>query len=341
MLDKHSTNYHTYDPMQPAPFSFLSAVFRILGSLLSPAGAKARLSILIYHRVLPETDSIFPNESTVTSFDQDMATLKSVFNVLPLPEAVARLKAGTLPARAACITFDDGYADNFTNALPILQKHSLTATFFIATAYLNGGRMFNDTIIEAIRRCDTGEIDLTSLGLDKYDVSTPQAKRLAIGAILPQVKYLPPAQREETVAELARRATDVALPDDLMMTTKQLKALHAAGMEIGGHTDHHPILARLNDTEAKAEIAIGKTRLEAILGFPVRLFAYPNGKPGTDYRPEQATIVRELGFEAAVSTQHGTSSQATDPYQLARFTPWDTKSSAFAMRLLRNLLSRP
>jgi hypothetical protein len=117
------------------------------------AGADAKLSILIYHRVLPVPDPLFPTETTVESFDAQLGLLKSLFNVLPLPEAVARLKAGTLPARAASITFDDGYADNFTRALPILQKHGLHATFFIATAYLDGGRMFNDTVIESIRQC--------------------------------------------------------------------------------------------------------------------------------------------------------------------------------------------
>ncbi|TAN81088.1 MAG: polysaccharide deacetylase family protein, partial [Gallionella sp.] len=206
----------------------LDLLYRAIGSRLSPAGPNARLTILIYHRVLPEVDAIFPNEVTAGRFDAQMSRLKRVFNVLPLPEAVARLKAGTLPARAACITFDDGYADNVTLALPILQKYGLNATFFIATAYLNGGRMFNDTVIEAIRHSRGGEINLDALGLGLHDVTSPQGKRNAINKILPKVKYLPLDQREERVAELARIVSDIPLPDDLMMTTAQLKALHAA-----------------------------------------------------------------------------------------------------------------
>jgi len=311
--------------------------FRFVASRLSPAGPKARLSILIFHRVLPEADPLFPSEATVETFDAQMRLLKSVFNVLPLHEAVARLKAGTLPARPACITFDDGYADNLTHALPILQKHGLHATFFIATSYLNGGRMFNDTVIESIRRSPHTQLDLSDLGLGMHDLGSNAAKAEAIGKILPQVKYLPLDARETTVAELTARAGVDRLPDDLMMTTAQLKQLHAAGMEIGGHTHRHPILARLDHAEAQAEIAAGKAWLEETLGNRVRLFAYPNGKPGADYLPEQADIVRELGFDAGVSTQRGVSTARSDVYQLRRFTPWDTKPTAYALRLVQNL----
>jgi len=312
-------------------------LFRLLASRLSPAGVKARLSILIFHRVLPTPDPLFPSEATVESFDAQMGLLKSIFNVLPLPEAVERLHAGTLPARAAAITFDDGYADNLTHALPILQKHGLHATFFIATSYLNGGRMFNDTVIESIRRSPHARLDLNDLGLGTHDLGSDAAKAQAIGKILPQVKYQPLNARDTTVAAITARAGVDRLPDDLMMTTAQLKQLHAAGMEIGGHTHRHPILAKLNETEAHAEIAAGKAWLEETLEDRVRLFAYPNGKPGADYLPEQAGIVRGLGFDAAVSTQRGASNALTDRYQLRRFTPWDTNQTAYALRLMQNL----
>jgi peptidoglycan/xylan/chitin deacetylase (PgdA/CDA1 family) len=312
-------------------------LFRFLANRLSPGGPNARLSILIFHRVLPEPDPLFPSEATVESFDAQMGLLKSLFNVLPLPEAVERLQAGTLPARAAAITFDDGYADNLTLALPILQKHELHATFFIATSYLNGGRMFNDTVIESIRRSPHAQLDLSDLGLGAHDLGSDAAKAKAIGKILPQVKYQPLDARDTTVVAITARAGAARLPDDLMMTTTQLKQLHAAGMEIGGHTHRHPILAKLDNTEAQAEIAAGKAWLEETLGDRVRLFAYPNGKPGADYLPEQAGIVRGLGFDAAVSTQRGVSAAGTDRYQLRRFTPWDTNRTAYALRLLQNL----
>ncbi|HND98622.1 MAG TPA: polysaccharide deacetylase family protein, partial [Plasticicumulans sp.] len=126
------------------------------------------------------------------------------------------------------------------------------------------------------------------------------------------------------------------LPDDLMMTHAQLRTLHGAGMEIGGHTVSHPILTRTPAAVARAEIAGGRAGLEALIDAPVRSFAYPNGKPGADYGPEHVAMVRELGFDCAVVTSHGVSVAATDPYQLARFTPWDRSESRFQLRMLRN-----
>ena len=100
---------------------------------LSPSGAQARLSILIFHRVLPRVDPLFPDEMDVERFDRVCQWLKGWFNVLPLDVAVRQLKSGTLLSRALAITFDDGYADNHDIAMQVLKKHGLTATFFIAT----------------------------------------------------------------------------------------------------------------------------------------------------------------------------------------------------------------
>lgn len=314
-----------------------SILYRTIANLLSPSGSAGRLSTLIYHRVLPDTDPIFPNEVTVERFDLQLSLLKQVFNIIPLPEAIELLKVGKLPARAASITFDDGYADNATEALPILTKHGLHATFFIATAYLNGGRMFNDTVIEAIRRCPYQNLDLGSIGLDSYEVATNQAKRQAIETILPKVKYLPIEKREKKVAELAKLATHENLPDNLMMTTAQLRMLHNSGMEIGGHTHSHPILAGLDENSVHNEITTGRDWLEQTLANKIRVFAYPNGKPGVDYLPEQANILRQLGFIGAVSTQRGSATHTSDAFQLPRFTPWQTKATRFIPMLLNNL----
>ena len=116
-------------------------MLKVVTSWMSPAGPNARLSILIFHRVLSARDPLVPEEIDAPRFDQICRWLKASFNVLPLDAAVASLKAGTLPQRAACITFDDGYADNFRVAMPILQQQGLTATFFIATGFLDGGRI--------------------------------------------------------------------------------------------------------------------------------------------------------------------------------------------------------
>lgn len=318
-----------------------SLAYRAAARLLSPGGPGARLSILIFHRVLAAPDPLQPREPTVEVFFDRMLRLKQVFNVLPLDEAARRLHEGTLPPRAASITFDDGYADNLTLATPVLQQLGLHATFFVATGYLDGGRMFNDTVVEAIRRSTRPSVRPRIPGADlgELDLSTVPAKRAAMARLLPAVKPLPADQRVEVAEALARELTEHPLPDDLMMSTAQLRTLGDSGMAIGGHTVRHPILARLDDRAAADEIDSGRKQLEQVLGRRVALFAYPNGRPGQDYSPHQAGLVRDLGFDAAVSTQLGAAWSGSDPFQLPRVTPWAPRAWRFVPRLIDNLRS--
>ena len=105
---------------------------------MSPAGAKGRLSILIFHRVLAQPDPLFADVPDAVEFETKMRWVRDWFNVVPLARAADMLEAGTIPARALAITFDDGYADNEEVAAPILQRLGLTATFFVSTGFLNG-----------------------------------------------------------------------------------------------------------------------------------------------------------------------------------------------------------
>ncbi len=310
-------------------------MLRGLGGALSRGGARARLSILIYHRVLRTPDPIFHEEVHASLFDVQMRALREHFHVLPLSEAVDRLRAGTLPPRAACVTFDDGYRDNAEIALPILQRHGIPTTFFIAAGFLDGGRMFNDTVIETLRAMPGDSVDLSDFGLERTSLATPADRRRAIVGVLRAVKYLPPDQRTQAVDRLAARSGK-DLPRDLMMDSPQVKVLADAGMEIGAHTMNHPILKQVPVETARQEIAGSKARLEALVQRDVTLFAYPNGVPGKDYGPEHVPVVRDAGFKAAVSTSWGASDSGTDVYQLPRFTPWDRTPIKFALRMLLN-----
>jgi peptidoglycan/xylan/chitin deacetylase (PgdA/CDA1 family) len=303
---------------------------------LSPAGAKARLSILAFHRVLPEPDPLFPGIPDGRRFAQILSWLKAWFNVLPLDEAVDRLSRGALPERAAAITFDDGYADNCTVALPILREHGMPATFFVATGFLDGGRMWNDTIIEAFRRSRRDSVDLSAIGLPALPVSSLAERRAAIEQCIKALKYRPLSQRVADAAQVAV-AAEAAPPDDLMMTSEQVRALRRDGMQIGAHTISHPILTRLSHGEAREEIAGSRARLQELLDARVTAFAYPNGKAGDDYSEEHATLVRDLGFAYALSTNAGAAGEGSDLMQLPRFTPWDRTALRFGARMLANL----
>ena len=306
--------------------------------LLSPGGRSSRLSILIYHRVLPQADPLFPESGDAESFDQQMGLLADCFRIIPLADAVRGLRAGNLPSRAACVTFDDGYADNAETALPILRRHAIPATFFVSSGFLDGGRMWNDTVIELIRRAPGDLLDLGRVDLGSFPIETIAQRRRAVEDLIGRLKYLPLESRQFRIEQM-RSIIPAKLPDNLMMTSEQVRCLHGAGMEIGGHTVCHPILASTEKSAARAEIANGKEILEGIIRAPIRLFAYPNGKPGRDYLSEHIAMVKELGFEAAVSTAYGAARPGDDLYQLPRFTPWDRGGPArFTFRMIQNML---
>lgn len=310
-------------------------MFHFAGNLLSPGGDRGKLTVLMYHRALPAPDAMLGDEIDAVIFEQHMTLLADEFNVLSLGEACERLKHGKLPARAACVTFDDGYADNEQVALPILKRLGLSATFFVSTGYSDGGIMFNDGVIEAVRRAPAGEYDLSSLGMGRHSLGDDATRRAAINVMIGQRMLRPVGELGPLVDKLAA-AMGSTLPRNLMMNSVQIKHLHDEGMEIGGHTVSHAILALLDDQQARAEIVDGKRRLEEITGAPVRVFAYPNGKPGRDYGPRDVGLVKEAGFAAAVSTAVGVGHRGSDLFQLPRFAPWDKSPRRLGVRLLLN-----
>lgn len=306
-----------------------------LSKLIAGRGVRNGLTILIYHRVLPEVDPLFPGELTQAQFEWQLDLLARDYKVLPLSEAVECLKRGRLPTGAAAITFDDGYADNYTHALPLLQKYRLPATVFVASGYLDGGMMWNERVIHAIRTYAGEEIDLRALNLDVSVVNTAASRTALIRQILGKFKYLEHKERETAVDALVT-LLQTKLPDDQMMSSAQLRALADSGVEIGAHTRLHPILATLPSKQAYSEMADGCDELEAIIGYRPRLFAYPNGKPGQDYTAEHVEFAKKLGFVAAVSTAWGCARPDSDFFQLPRFTPWDQTPLRFNLRLARN-----
>ncbi|HWI14671.1 MAG TPA: polysaccharide deacetylase family protein, partial [Burkholderiales bacterium] len=310
----------------------LNRVLRYAGDFLSAIGEGGKLIILVYHRTPREPDPMLPEVIEAAVFEEQVCLLARAFNVLPLGDACARLAAGKLPARSVCITFDDGYADNETVAAPILKRYGVSATFFVSTGYTRGGIMFNDAIIEAVRRAPADTYDLSPLGLGPYTVSGIQSRRKLISALIARLMYRSAGDRSDQVEKLAGLLRTEP-PRDLMMTHAQIANLHAGGMEIGAHTVHHPILSLLDREHARAEILEGKRELERITQAPVRLFAYPNGKPGIDYGPRDTALVKEAGFAAAVSTAVGVAARDSDLFQLPRLGLWDRQPRRLGARL--------
>lgn len=306
-------------------------VLDVFGALASP-----RLSILIFHRVHAQPDPLFPYEPDAARFDALMHFVARTFRVMTLGAAVAHLEQATLPPRSLVITFDDGYADNAEVALPILQRHGLSATFFVASGFLDGGRMWNDSIIECVRACRHDCLDLGDWGLGRCPLRPLSERSRLIDVLLPRIKYQSLDERQASIERLQNLCGVAVLPATLMMRASQIRDLYRAGMEIGGHTVNHPILTTLPSREAELEIALGREQLQSMIDAPVDVFAFPNGKPGVDYGPTHVALVRQLGFRGAVSTAPGVGQSGDDLFQLPRFTPWGRTLPVWAARLVLN-----
>jgi peptidoglycan/xylan/chitin deacetylase (PgdA/CDA1 family) len=316
------------------PSSLPARLMRAASNMLTPFQDADRLCVLNYHRILTQPDPLFVDEPTVETFRWQMRLLARYFNVLSLPEAVAGLITGRLPARAVCITFDDGYRSIHDLAMPVLNEFGLPATVFVSTAYLDSGTMWNETIADAVRRLPGGAVDLSGTGIGTRELRTGDDRRKVLYELTAHAKYLPPAERLALTERLAEMVGG-SHADNLMLTPEMIRTMAAQRFEIGAHTVSHPILTSLSDDAARHEIVQGKHDLEAITGTPVRYFAYPNGKVGKDFNERHVTMVREAGFAAAFSTEVGPAVRGRDLYRLPRSRPWDHTPVLFGLRLLR------
>lgn len=316
------------------PGRLTTGMLRTIGNALALGGKGGRrMCILSYHRILESPDPILTSEPDVRTFRWQMELLAECFNVLPLHDAVDALTTGDLPPRAVCITFDDGYRSTHDLALPVLRELRLPATVFVTTGCMREGNMWNDRIIEAVRRLPGNRLDMHEADVGVLSLADDMARHEAAHALIEASKYLSPKERVALTRKIEALGghTDV---HDLMLTREMVAAMAGQGIEIGGHTVSHPILTRLDDDAARAEIESGKKELEAIIHRPVRLFAYPNGKVGKDYDDRHVRMAREAGFSAAFTTAVGAASRRHDLYQLPRSRPWDGTPARFGMRLL-------
>lgn len=304
--------------------------------LASALGGRPALIVVTYHRVLDVPDPMI-SEPDVSAFRAQLTFLARHMCVLPLHEALTRLASGALPRRAMSITLDDGYANNYSCALPVLRSLGLPATVFVATGYLDGGCMWNDIVIEAFRLCRKPSLDLRGLApgteLGRYELSTVAQRRAGKAAVVDALKYLSLAERGVLARRIAELA-EVEVPTDIMLTSDEVRGLKRAGIEIGGHTVNHPILATISPDEARREISDGAAQLQAITGERPEIFAYPNGRSGLDFRPEHAAMVRDAGFTYALTTDWGVGRQGTDPYMLPRIALWQRTPARMTARIM-------
>jgi len=307
---------------------------RALGNALGTTIGRNRVCVINYHRVLHAPEPLLASEPDVHTFRWQMELLARCFHVMSLHDALQAVASGKVPQRAVCITFDDGYRSIHELALPILREFGLPATAFITSGYIGQGSMWNDRIIDAVQALPAGPLNLADIGMGTYQLHDMAARKSSLEALIERSKYLPPAARDSLVDRLDLLAGK-EMAHAPMLTRDMIVDLDRHGVDIGAHTVSHPILTSLDDDSARREITSGKAQLEAILGKPVRLFAYPNGKDGKDFDARHVAMVREAGFDAAFTTAPGSFSRDHDRFKLPRSRPWDDAPLTFGLRLLR------
>ncbi len=302
--------------------------------------SKDKLSVFLFHKVPQCADPLTPGDMTLAGFERMLDQVVSQFRVLPLEDAVTRLHSGRLPRRAACITFDDGYTDWMQGAAPALRKRSLHATFFITTGQFGGLPLWHERIQAAVRSLPGPLLDINMPSLGQPSLATLADRQALVVRLEQELKYLTLAAREQALLRLEAAASvgPEALP---RMSEAQLRDLHSQGFGVGGHTINHPILNFCNEQELLQEVAGVREQLQGIVGGPIAGFAYPNGRPHTDFSRHHVDAVRRAGYSYAVTTHWGVANPATSPFQIPRFTPWAKREWHALYQAGRNLMVQP
>lgn len=282
----------------------LAARFGLLGRRQGQAAL-----ILMLHRVLPDADYArlkFQRSLALSQdgldllirFLQQHYSLIQVDDYLALPESTVRNE------RFACLTFDDGWVDNFTCALPVLQAHQCPASVYLSTGFIGTGQHFWwQTWGDALS------------GLNPVQLAEMLRPLAAIAPIPPQMdtldkfiesgKNLSPAQRDAITRHLATQ-TGAATRHGL--DWQQVQAMSDSGLiRFGTHTVNHVLLPQLDDDTARQEITACADTLKRQTGIRFNnVFCYPNGDNDARIR----ALVQQAGYAAALGTRTGFASQA-------------------------------
>ena len=290
--------------------------------------------ILIYHRI-DDNNDFFLDSMPTHVFENQMRYLSMHFNIYPLEEMIERMKAKDVPDNAIVITFDDGYRDVYTHALPILKKYSIPATIFLTTDAIDSRRiLWHDMVFSAFKR--TTALSLKDFGHDTktYSLTTSEARLFAEREVLQFLKSLDQQTRMSWISYLTDQLQVVGIKEmpSLMMTWNEIKLMHQEGISFGSHTHTHPILSKISSYEVYKEVHDSKQLIEAKLGIPANCFAYPNGKMD-DFNETTKSLLKEAGYTCALTTIFGSNEYYQDCFELRRGTPWDDNLHQFGMRL--------
>ena len=291
---------------------------------------RRRAVVLTYHGVLADGGDQyeFLNHNFVHAsvFERQMRWIRDHYRPVPLSELVARYRAGEAPApRTVAITFDDGFANNYSAAFPILQRHGIPFTVFLSTGLLDrpGTLLWTERVKRSIYLCDRPSVTVDVLGRARtLDLQSIASRTAAAREVLLELKHQPIPSRDAAVAGIEATCGTPALgPADheryAFLSWDQVRAMRAAGVEFGSHTVNHPILSQVDSDSLAFELGESKRRIEAELGEPCDLFAYPNGSPA-DFGDREKRELEQAGYRAAFALSGRVNGRMPDLYALDR-----------------------
>ncbi|GKY88149.1 polysaccharide deacetylase family protein [Sinisalibacter aestuarii] len=287
--------------------------------------APKTLDILCYHAVSPGArplnDYCF---MPVETFRAHMRWLRgSRFDVLPLKEAAAALAEGRLKRRTVAITFDDGFRNNATVALPVLEEFGLPATIFLSTGFI--GTQKTTWAARVTRALIDTQAQALDYGGKRLPLTDFDARAAANREVQRMIKAIAPANPQAEVAAIETQLgvpVDPDLADDAdfaMMSAAEVARVQAGGLvDFGGHSVSHPILSALDDAALADEVTGSVKAVAALTQSPCETFAYPNGQPA-DFDDRALELLRKAGVTVAATTTQLVNKRGADPLRLNRW----------------------
>ena len=307
--------------------NFRNSVARLffLSGLTSPAKrSRNRLSIVTFHRVLPENErKIYPFPGLVVTpgeLDEFLSYFTKYFDCDALSIQHERYLNGEKAKRPLlAVTFDDAPYDNFVNARPVLAQHRIRATFFAPVAAVERHELlWHDrlgfAILVLLQQSDSGRNKLMQI-LAEAGLHESDPDNLAISAVQAS-KKLSLESRLRLVEELVSASGTTHIPEFArLMTFKELMVLANDGHEIGSHSMTHCMMPECDDDELAYELAESRRVLQEYLKRPINTFCYPNGNCDT----RTASAVATAGYSLAVTTAWGSNWGNSDRFRLRRY----------------------
>jgi peptidoglycan/xylan/chitin deacetylase (PgdA/CDA1 family) len=257
-----------------------------------------------------------------------LSALARRFEMVTVGEGFRKLRGGSGRSMVA-LSMDDGYRDNASVLPALLDRCGARATVFLESRALDERRVnWSHKFFWLVERVGLAEVVRRYCG-ETSDGAVAEKLRAALGGEASDayraklvLKYQAPrAERDRALDALftAEGGDERALCDTIYMRWDDARELARRGMELGGHTATHEILASLAGGEQEEEIARGRDSLARELGPDARIsFAYPFGRRW-DFDERSVEAVRKCGFALAVTTHAGTNTAASDPFRLARW----------------------